>query len=219
MFLLVSCQNDNSALTDEDNNLVVTLDFVSLPNSFTYDYDSSEDFHIEHQWSVEFDIDNDGAVSEGDLSLSIFLHAQDSFAVQTINTTELNVYLMEYTVGGNEFWGGVAEIDLLVNDNSLIFIVPESAHEELKHISPGTQINVSIQFKDVNKGFIYDFYPAKGQFTNGVDVSYLTDIQDDLTLYSNFIYLLDYPGMNLGHIPNTDYKIVDLVSIEIEYQR
>jgi len=72
IILLQACQNEGKQNSENmEKEIRATINFTELPSSFTYNLDGAPNGGAEYQWEILFDINNDGAISEGDISFRI----------------------------------------------------------------------------------------------------------------------------------------------------
>lgn len=206
LMYLYGCNEGEDNQVNSKPAIKATINLTSLPQSFTYDLDNSQNGTQEYAWRISFDINNDLMINEGDIYFQISLVASDSTPQQTINRDQLKAYIWEYNDGTSYIATRDVEIKLESTDKSFTFIAPLNLHKSLSSISNGTQVYVETLYRDKNSGtYYYDYYPSKQNYTVGMDTGVLTDD------------ILDFET-NIGPVSGVDYPLIDIESISVSVE-
>jgi len=181
--------------------ITVTIDLTSLPDTFTYDLDTTQNGAAEYRWSITFDTNNNATLDKGDVIFDVSLVAFDATPQQTIPRGDLRAYLWERGDANPIVATQVAEIGLETTATSLTFSASARLLPSLASISNGTQIYVETQYKDKTSGTYYmDYYPAVETYTSGLDTSLITDGLNDFETYIGPVIGKDFPFIDIEKI-------------------
>ncbi len=173
-------------------NVTVNIEFDQLPEFVTLNQQGTEVGQVEYSVSITFDMNNSGTVDLGDISLATISFKSDLELPGETSISELKAYL--WWNSSDKETTTITEINFAVEDKTLSFNVPLSAHISIASISQGTPIKVKSYYLYGDSGEERDLYPDSGDFTSGLDSSHLVDLSGDV---------------------NDGQSIVDIVSIQV----
>ncbi len=146
----------------DDKNIVVDISLAHIPRMLIYDRADVANDNLEYEWSVSFDVDNDGT-PDNDISISLSSYKFEG------DTPSIG-YLLQFIQRDVWLWGSESVINLTSNidiseakifDVSTISIqLKKSEHKALKMITAKTPIRFSTYYNFGARKICEDFYPV-----------------------------------------------------------
>jgi len=175
---------------ERQGQLFITIEFSSLIEDFSPLANNSAIEYVSWFTSVDFDMDNDGERSDGDLTVGVdgYIFEGNYFAnlssISELEPTLGSTYL------GNTLPVAIGEIS--VAENKIQLIVSSRAHPQVNNITTATQISAtaSLTIDDVSRR---DDLPDTAEntirtYTDGVDTSLVTDVTGDFQALEGFSF-------------------------------
>jgi hypothetical protein len=163
---------------DTTGTLTVSVEFVSLPDSFTTPDTTDEDEYTKtFDLEITFDLasDNPEAVRELNIHADYYIEGEQSST--TVSMTDLSSSTYLYLGGDRDY--SMTTAPYSISGNTVTFTFARGDHKILKEITNTTPIRVSASFRDINGDSQSDYYPDSG-YTSGIEVTDLTDNEDDI---------------------------------------
>jgi len=165
---------------DTTGTLTVSVEFVSLPDSFTTPDTTDED---EYTRTFDLDVSFDLASSETSDERKFYINADyyidgaQSSTTVSMNDLSSTTYLYP---GDDQDDFFVISAPYTINGNTVTFTFARGDHKILKEITNTTPIRVSASFRDINGDSQSDAYPDSG-YASGIEVTGLTDAEGDVS--------------------------------------
>ena len=178
MFAIASCDNSNGngSGCSVSGDIVASIVVNEIPTVLTVDYQATPDTYLVYEWSVIFDINQDGVVGKSDIVFGILEAKQNGETQRTVNFSDLSAQLLVYR--DTYTLDQVADIDFTVDGNRLNFTVDRCLHKDLSKIDSQTQVNVKTYINTPDTT-TYDYLPAYDVYTQAQDNSSIPDDAGD----------------------------------------
>ena len=171
---LVSCATDDD-LYESQGEVIVNLTLSELPASFPRALETKEDPDdssgetpdsvTEYRWEVYFDVDNSGAINEGDIFFRIPIRAYAADFGVAVARESLQAFAYLQGDGGEHAYNLlIGEVDLEVTATTFIITAEYAIHDRLTMINSDTNVFVNSVYRFRNVGetadsFYRDYYP------------------------------------------------------------
>lgn len=185
MIIFMGCGNEGSDNLNDNQNpdhVTVTINVDNLPNAITYNKSTTPDNYLEYQWNVIFDLNADGVISEGDISLSLSNFKAPGSTEQTgsISNFQANLWIFTSNSSAQEITSAVVNKQII--NNSIVLSVNKSADASLGNITNSTLV----YFQTTNYGSpttnsCWDYYPSFQNFVAIPNNKQFTDTQGDVS--------------------------------------
>lgn len=179
IFFITACGGGSDSGNTATGTVSVTLNLDQLPSSITYNRAATPDGYVEFNWGVTFDINDDGIINQGDVTLRLlhFKAAGSSEITGPISnlTAKLWLYISDTTVQS------VAVASKQIAGNSITISIDKSAHSSLSSISDTTLVYFLTSNNDISGLPVYDYYPSFKQLISIPVNNQFTDPQGDVS--------------------------------------
>ena len=179
--IFLSACGEESGNNSIRNTLSVSITLDSLPQTITYNKESTPDGRVEYEWGVIFDINSDGAINEGDIILKV-LHFKESDGIETVGEiADLGADLWLYT--SDTTTETVTSAGLTVEGNTITISIDSSSHSSLESITSSTLVSFETSTHDSNDGNSkYDYFPSQGAVVDIPSTGQFSDLQGDASV-------------------------------------
>ena len=176
IFLLPACGGGDDPPPD---TIQVSITVSNLPTQVTINKATTPDGIVEYSWGVTFDMNNDGLINAGDISLRL-MHFKPPGGVEVnMNVDSLAADLWLYTSATRT--ESQFPIDLFVSGNTITLSVDRSALAELQGINESTMVYFQTSYHDAGRGSsVYDYHPAARTYVNIPMNGLFTDASADV---------------------------------------
>lgn len=160
------------------DDIVVTMTMTALPETITYNRDSTPNGRVEYRWDATLDVTRDGAINDDDIVLRVIAYETNGDE-QTGTIESLGADVWVYS-GGGSITTSKAPITLEQDGNTLIMSARGDAHPALEFVCEDTLVNFSTTvFDEASQTQSNDDVPAFQTLTNVPPNRELTDEADE----------------------------------------
>lgn len=183
-----------------DNSINISVTFQNLPETIIVNRESTADSHVDYNFEVEFDTNNNGITDVGDIEVSLSHIKRDNQSLTALNINELETGIYQITKiddDGTRHLEGIGNVKYSVNEDSLDI---SATFTNLASDLSNSSIKVASYYLGENNTNQRDTYPDSG-YTSGVDITSMQDNSDDVLVFGG----------------DTDNIIVDIEEISITF--
>ena len=154
------------------------ITFAQLDDAISLNNVNVSNHVLEYQLELLFDVNMSGEADAGDLELAIM---ESKFPGADPVTKSLSTLNASLWVRGSNTLRVIQSVTLTVENNTMRFTIPKSAHIALRSITQGLPVSIKAYYKNGAHGVQEDRYPNSGGFTSGLDTTSLMDASGDVS--------------------------------------
>lgn len=140
------------------DSIAIKITLVSLPRMLTFNPAALSMDQLNYNWELVFDLNADHMDSPGDISIGICKFKSDEEKIGPIlSNTQQNIW--KYVNNGANYLAGIADYVNIIG-NSFVIVLPKNLREELKGITPVTNVYFKTYYND-GKTWGDDYFPSR----------------------------------------------------------
>ena len=172
--------NDSDSKPTPQGNVVAAIELDQLPNNVTYNRATTPDGYVEFNWSITFDINGDGTINQGDVTLRLMHFKQPGSLETTGPISDFDAQLWLYT--SNTQFISVASATKRISGNTITLTIDKSAHPSLSQITETTLVYFKTSIRDdITQLPKYDYFPDLDTYVDIPLNKQFTDPLGDVT--------------------------------------
>ena len=156
----------------------VDITFAQLDDAISLNNVNANNNALEYRLELLFDVNMSGEADSGDLAIGIMEGKYPGADPVTTSLSALNASLW---MRGSNTLRVIQSVTLTVENNTMRFTIPKSAHIALGSITQGLPVSIEAYYKNGAQGEQKDRYPNVGGFTSGLDTTLLMDDSGDVS--------------------------------------
>ena len=154
------------------------ITFAQLDEAISLSNINASDNSLEYRLELLFDVNMSGVADDGDLVIGIMEFKYPGSEPVTKSLSALNASLW---VRRSNTRRVIQSVGFTVENNTMRFTIPKSAHIALRSITQGLPVSIKAYYKNGAQGKQEDRYPNVGGFTSGLDTTLLMDASGDVS--------------------------------------
>ncbi len=191
---------DTCTSASHPGDINISITFQNLPSVIQVNHEFTLDDYVEYNVEIKFDLNNNNQKDAGDLTFRLNNVKRDSHPESELNLNYLEASFGQLTKvdeNGNSWAESIGDVAYSINNNTIDIAIYKLNQQslpmttEFPTIPENVGINISTQY--INRSGIRqqddfpDSYYSDNNYTSGLDLSYMQDNSDDVSVYSGTV--------------------------------